>query len=210
MKKSKNQFYVVWKGIEPGIYDSWDQCKKQVAGYPEARYKGFVSLEEARIAKKTGPGNYFDKRTITAKTQVSHKAGQPIKHSICVDAACSGNPGILEYRGIYLPTGEEIFHRGPFPEGTVNIGEFLAIVTGLAWLQQKKLSIPLYSDSRNGLLWVRQKRTNTKLIKSTRNEDLFHVMDKAMEWLHNNTYDNQLLKWETAVWGENPADFGRK
>jgi ribonuclease HI len=210
MKKSKNQFYVVWKGVEPGIYDSWDQCKKQVAGYPEARYKGFVSLEEAKLAIKTGPGNYFEKRSSVIKNQVNKKVGQPIKQSICVDAACSGNPGVLEYRGIYLPTGEEIFHRGPFPEGTVNIGEFLAIVTGLAWLQQQNLSIPLYSDSRNGLLWVRQKRTNTKLTKSPRNEGLFQVMEKAMEWLHNNTYNNQLLKWETSVWGENPADFGRK
>lgn len=210
MKKAKNQFYVVWKGVEPGIYESWSQCKKQVEGYPDALYKGFASLEEARIAIKLSPGKYFKKKNSVSSGSVQKKVGQPVKQCICVDAACSGNPGILEYRGVYLPSGMEIFHRGPFPEGTVNIGEFLAIVTGLAWLQQQNLSIPLYSDSRNGLLWVRQKRTNTRLIRSSKNDDLFRVMEKALEWLHNNSYNNPILKWETSAWGEIPADFGRK
>jgi ribonuclease HI len=32
-----------------------------------------------------------------------------VKESIAVDAACSGNPGVLEYRGVDLQTGTEIF-----------------------------------------------------------------------------------------------------
>jgi ribonuclease HI len=211
MKKTKNLFYVVWKGIHPGIYDSWDKCKKQVEGYTGARYKGFSSIEEATKALHSGPNGYF-KKEVVSKTDpaIQKRVGQPVRESICVDAACSGNPGILEYRGVYFPTGEEIFRRGPFPEGTTNIGEFLAIVTGLLWLQQKKLSIPLYSDSRTGLIWVRQKRINTKLTRTAKNEELFQIVEKALEWLHNNSIPIQLLKWETSVWGEIPADFGRK
>ena len=34
-----------------------------------------------------------------------------VKESIAVDAACSGNPGELEYRGVDLQTGEEIFRQ---------------------------------------------------------------------------------------------------
>ena len=211
MKKTKNQYYVVWKGNQPGIYDSWDQCKKQIDGFMGARFKGFATIEEARIALKRDPQDYVKKGVPTVPDPVIQKrVGRPVRESICVDAACSGNPGILEYRGVYLPSGEEIFHRGPFPEGTTNIGEFLAIVTGLAWLQQRKLILPLYSDSRNGLIWVKQKRINTKLIRSPKNEELFLVIEKALTWLHNYSYDNPVLKWETSVWGEIPADFGRK
>lgn len=211
MKKPKSQYYVVWKGHNPGIYDSWDQCKKQVDGFTAALYKGFSTLEEARMAQKGNPRDFFNKSAAPGvDPKIQKRVGKPIRESICVDAACSGNPGILEYQGVYTPTGEVIFHRGPFPEGTTNIGEFLAIVTGLAWLQQRKSSLPLYSDSRNGIIWVKQKRVNTKLVRTSKNEELFQVIEKALEWLHSNGYDNPVLKWETAVWGEIPADFGRK
>jgi ribonuclease HI len=138
------------------------------------------------------------------------KYGQPVKEALCVDAACSGNPGILEYRGVYPVTGQEIFRRGPFPEGTNNIGEFLAIVTGLAWLKRNNISLPLYSDSRNAILWVEQKSCKTKLPRNKKNEELFDLVDRAEEWLMNNSYSTRILKWETKAWGEIPADFGRK
>ena len=61
-----------------------------------------------------------------------------IKESIAVDAACSGNPGNMEYRGVYTKTKEQIFHQGPFPQGTNNIGEFLALVHGLAFFKKRR------------------------------------------------------------------------
>jgi ribonuclease HI len=211
MKKQSNKFYVVWDGRETGVFPSWDECKKRVEGYTGARYKGFPSLQEANQAFSSSPYNYIGKNQTTAvNPRLLEKVGRPLAESICVDAACSGNPGVLEYRGVLTRTGEEIFHRGPFAEGTTNIGEFLAIVTGLAWLKQRNSTLPLYSDSRNGLLWVKQKRINTKLVRTPKNEDLFRTVDKALEWLHNNGYDNRILKWETEAWGEIPADFGRK
>lgn len=211
MKKQKNNFYVIWSGRETGIYNSWEECKKRVDGFEGARYKGFVTLEEAKMAITDNPFNHIGKNKIPAiQSKASSLLGKPIMESISVDAACSGNPGILEYRGVYTQTGEEIFHRGPFPQGTTNIGEFLAIVTGLAWMHQRGIKLPLYSDSRNGLGWVKQKRINTKLERTARNEELFVIIDKALEWLHNHSYENKLLKWETSAWGEIPADFGRK
>ncbi|NVO18477.1 MAG: viroplasmin family protein [Bacteroidetes bacterium] len=211
MSKVKKQYYVVWSGKKPGIYDTWDKCKQQVDGFNMARYKGFASLEEATIALAGNPFEYISKKAATPASTISNRfVGKPEKVCLCVDAACSGNPGVLEYRGVYLPSGEAVFHRGPFPQGTTNIGEFLAIVTGLAWLKQRNLTIPLYSDSRNGIIWVKQKRINTKLARTAKNEDLFLVIEKALEWLHNNSFENKVLKWETAAWGEIPADFGRK
>ncbi|MBR3915966.1 MAG: ribonuclease H, partial [Bacteroidaceae bacterium] len=132
-----------------------------------------------------------------------------IPNALAVDAACSGNPGKMEYRGVYVGTGEEIFHFGPM-YGTNNIGEFLAIVHGLALMKQKGIELPIYSDSRNALLWVKQKQCKTKLPRNSKSEELFGYIERAEKWLKENTYTTTLLKWETDRWGEIPADFGRK
>jgi ribonuclease HI len=211
MKKLKSKYYVVWEGHQAGIFDSWDKCKKQVEGYTGAKYKGFPTLAEAKNALAGNPWSFFQKAAASPdNTELRKVYGNPLHEAICVDAACSGNPGLLEYRGVNLATGQEIFHRGPFPEGTNNIGEFLGIVTGLAWLKQNNISLPIYTDSRNAILWVKSKRVNTKLSRSVKNSELFDLIDRAIEWLQTNSYDTQILKWETKAWGEIPADFGRK
>jgi ribonuclease HI len=127
-----------------------------------------------------------------------------------VDAACKGNPGILEYRGVDTKSGAEYFRQGPFPNGTVNIGEFLAIVHALALLKKIDSDWPVYSDSRTAIVWIKAKRIKTNLVPSEENKELFELVDRGLKWLKSNTYKNPVLKWETAYWGEIPADFGRK
>lgn len=129
--------------------------------------------------------------------------------AIAVDAACSGNPGQMEYRGVYLKTGEEIFHYGPV-FGTNNIGEFLAIVHGLALLAQRGYTIPIYSDSVNAMLWVKRKQCRTTLPLNEKTQALHEHIRRAETWLRTHSYSNDLRKWETEKWGEIPADFGRK
>ena len=141
--------------------------------------------------------------------QLEGEVGGNLQFSSAVDAACAGNPGRMEYRGVCLRTGQEVFHFGPV-YGTNNIGEFLAIVHALALLKQQGLPLAVYSDSRNALLWVRKKKCKTSLARTARTEALFQLIDRAEKWLHENTYDTPLLKWETQLWGEVPADFGRK
>lgn len=211
MKKTRNNFYVVWQGHTPGIYTSWDKCKKQVEGFEAAKYMGFLTEQEATKAFQSDHTDYYGK-SISPKVneQLLKRIGKPLTRALCVDAACAGNPGVMEYRGVDLASGKEMFKRGPFPVGTTNIGEFLAIVTGLAILKMNHSTLPLYSDSRNGIKWVKQKRINTTLQRNSKTENLFQTIDKALEWLHSNSYETQILKWETEAWGEIPADFGRK
>ncbi len=102
-----------------------------------------------------------------------------------------------------------IFHFGPM-KGTNNIGEFLAIVHGLALLKKKGFDMPIYSDSANAISWVRQKKCKTKLPRTPETEELFLLIERAEKWLQGNTYTTPILKWETKEWGEIPADFGRK
>ncbi|HPQ12891.1 MAG TPA: ribonuclease H family protein [Paludibacteraceae bacterium] len=209
---SKNKFFVVWKGKQPGIYSSWEECKRQVHQFEGALFKGFATEEEAKKAFESLPWKYIDIRNNAQNKSSREKMpiGQPIMESISVDAACSGNPGLLEYRGVYTKTGKEIFHQGPFRNGTNNIGEFLAIVHALALMKQNNSQLPLYSDSRTALKWVQQKKAKTKLEKNEENKSLFELIERAENWLQNNDYSTPLLKWETEAWGEIPADFGRK
>jgi len=208
----KNKFYVVWQGKTPGIYHSWAECKKQVDGFAGAVYKGFPTLDLAKHALNDDPRRYMAKEPDVPKqmTFPGQLTGGPIPDSICADAACSGNPGILEYRGVDTKSGAELFRMGPFPEGTVNLGEFLGIVHALAYLKQRDSGWPVYSDSRTAIAWVRKKAINTKLVPSPKNEQLFKLTERALKWLKENNRPNKILKWETSLWGENPADFGRK
>lgn len=201
------KWYVVWKGVTPGVYHSWEECKLQVQGFENALYKSFGSEKEARDAFATAvPGRFFAKKE---KIVVS-APGAIIPDSLSVDAACSGNPGRMEYRGVYTATGEEIFRSPCFEEGTNNIGEFLALVHGLALLKKRESSIPVYSDSVNAIKWVREKRCKTKLERNAKNNSLFDLIERAEKWLRTNSYTTPILKWETRSWGEIPADFGRK
>ncbi len=208
----KNKYFVVWEGKEPGIYKSWEECKNQVHGFEGALYKGFTTETEAREAFLSPAWNYIGKNASEKKTspELIQKVGFPNKDSICVDAACSGNPGDMEYRGVYTKTGEEIFHQGPFPEGTNNVGEFLALVHGLALLKQKNSNLPVYSDSKTAISWVKARKHKSKLEPTKNNARIFELLDRAEKWLAQNEFSNQIIKWETEVWGEIPADFGRK
>ena len=211
----KMKFYVVWKGNKEGIYTTWDECKQQVLGVPGAKYKSFSSLEEAEQAYSNGwKSNSSEKsrRENTYKTQGTldlFTDTSYLEESICVDAACSGNPGAMEYKGVYTKNGKVLFHFGP-TLGTNNIGEFLAIVHGLSFVKKYNKDLPIYSDSLTAIKWVRVKRANTSLPRNRDTERVWKLIERAENWLKENDYKNKVLKWETNRWGEVKADFGRK
>ncbi|WP_431124834.1 viroplasmin family protein [Flagellimonas flava] len=209
---NKKKFYVVWKGKRPGIFESWDDCKAQITGFKGAQYKSFSSFEEA---KKAYNGNYLEyKGTSKGKKELSPeellRIGDPNYNSISVDAASSGNPGKMEYQGVDTKSKKVLFKQGPFEQGTNNIGEFLALVHGLAFLKERKSERVIYSDSRIAIGWVRKKKCGTKLKKNAKNAQLFELIERAENWLKKNRYNTPIVKWETKAWGEIPADFGRK
>ena len=147
---------------------------------------------------------------------LSQAKEEPVSPAIAVDAACSGNPGKMEYQGVFVDFGTQpattvqLFKSPVFENGTNNIGEFLAIVHALAWQKQKKVSYPIYSDSVNAQIWIKQKKCKTKLQPNAKNEYLFELIARAEKWLNENAIEVPILKWKTEIWGEIPADFGRK
>lgn len=208
---AKQKYYVVWRGREKGVFDSWADCQAQISGVSGAEFKSFARREDAEKAFAESYAQYRGQDTATPRKTLEELEDLGVNvDSIAVDAACSGNPGDLEYRGVETSTGEELFRQGPFPDGTVNVGEFLAIVHGLALLAQSGRTCPLYSDSQVALGWIAKGSANSNMTRTAANRKLFQLIDRAETWLADHTYPNPVLKWETDRWGENPADFGRK
>ena len=212
---SKNKFYVVWSGRTPGIYDRWETCKKEIEGVKGAKYKGFPDRTSAEAAFKEGPDNDWGK-DVAPMVDLSKAKEQPVSPAVAVDAACSGNPGKMEYQGLFVDFGTQpattvqLFKSPVFENGTNNIGEFLAIVHALALQKKNGWKYPIYSDSVNAQLWIRQKKCKTKLQPNAKNEHLFELIARAEKWLNENAIEVPILKWKTEIWGEIPADFGRK
>lgn len=222
----KRKFYVVWVGVEPGIYDSWRECRQQVQNYPGARYKSFDNIHEATAAYRGATEPQLDlMRSIVAGVGTEWNKPAPKQHAaqkratdypaagITVDGACSGNPGVMEYRAVDIGSGTELFRRGADGSltGTNNIAEYLALTHIAALLYSRgDNSTPIYSDSRTALSWFRHRHSKTTLERNDRTAPVLELLRRADAWNATHTIHNPIYKWDTDRWGEIPADFGRK
>ena len=222
---AKQKYYVVWNGREPGVYDNWSDCEEQILNFPGAKYKSFSTSAEAAKAfrgsdEDSDPADLGSLLIAAAdrRESTSHYADIPSymsnpdidKDAWAVDASCMGNPGIMEYRGVELATGREIFKVGPFQDGTNNIGEFLAIVHALAEMNRRNEWHNIYSDSKTAQAWIRNRQVKTQLKQTDRNARLFELLGRGLVWIRSHSWPVKIMKWQTEMWGEIPADFGRK
>lgn len=196
-----------------GVFSNWDECKKSVEGYVWALYKSFWSHEEAKVALRWSAYDHIgnaEKKIKTPSPSEVKKYGEPIMKSISVDGAWNTISGYCEYQWVETDTGKNIFREWPYADGTNNIVEFLGIVHALVYCQENNLDLPIYTDSQTAISWVKAKNARTKQPRTQDNVPLFMLLDRAVIWLKKNEYKNPILKWETKIWGEIKADFGRK
>lgn len=215
------KYYVVFKGFNPGVYDNWDEVKEQVNGFPGALFKGYATSQEASEAYRNYTGS--EDREELFRLIAGNRNSESVKpgnidynnpeidgDAWAVDASCLGNPGKMEYRGVDLKTGKEIFRVGPFEDATNNIGEYLALVHAMALMAKKGEYHNIYSDSRTAQSWWRNRKINTKLKSTDRNSKVFELLARAQVWVNTHHFPAKVMKWQTERWGEIPADFGRK
>ena len=210
------KYYAVWRGRKRGVFGSWAECEQQVKGFAGAQYKAFNTKPEAVRALAAAYEDFRGRPSSLGRWR--RAAIKPTLPSVCADAACDGSPGRLEYRCVRTATGEPVLGAGPFEDGTNNVGEFLAIVDALRWLAKQGLDWPVYSDSSNAIAWVKARKCNTKLQRTRNNALLFARIAQAENELRAGALGHgiqpsagpRVLKWNTSVWGEIPADFGRK
>lgn len=217
---AKKKYYVVWVGKKPGIYSSWAACQAQTNGFRQAKFKAFTTRGQAEKAYHEGWESYWgkdstQKETANRKTKQKNTSGATVSseidyNSISVDVGTHGNPGPVEYQGVDTKTGEVIFSYGPISKGTNNLGEFLAIVHALAYLNKMGSNKTIYTDSQNAMKWVKEKKVATTLKRDETTAEIWHLIDQALNWLHTHSYENKIQKWDTKKWGEIKADYGRK
>lgn len=216
---AKGKYYVVWVGKKTGIFTSWPECQAQVSGLQDAKFKSFETKPLAEAAFKDGWRNHWGKGKDTAGSKTTSvkqpallqaEAASIDYDSISVDVGTRGNPGPVEYKGVDTQTGEILFYVGPIPNGTNNLGEFIAVVHALSYLKQKGSDKTVYSDSRTALSWLRNKKVASTLKRDASTAKIWELTDEAVNWLQTHTYTNKVLKWNTEEWGEIRADFGRK
>ena len=216
------KYYVVFRGHNPGVYDTWDEAKEQTEGFPGALCKGYSSSEEASAAYRNFTG-MEDKEELFRLISIPRKSENPSdeisairnnpeidQEAWAVDASCLGNPGKMEYRGVEIKSGRILFNIGPFYDATNNIGEYLALVHAMALMTKKGEYHNIYSDSVTAISWIRNKRIKTQLKPTPRNTKVFELLARASVWVNSHHFPGKIMKWQTERWGEIPADFGRK
>lgn len=204
----EQKYYIVWEGHQPGIYDTWAECKAQVMHFSRPKYKSFkgITREEAEEIFRNP-----DAARAEGEPEILGRSHEVDQSAIAVDASTIGNPGPMEYRGVWVETGDVIFSSKVYPVGTNNIGEFLAIVHAMAWMKQQGYIVPIYTDSMTAQSWVKKHQFKTTLPFDQSTLELYQVLERAKQWLDGNDLSEfSIRKWETKEWGEIPADYGRK
>lgn len=212
MTKKEKKYYVVWEWRNKWVFDNRDLCKEQIHQFPWAKYISFSSKELAEKAFLSNSNEFIWKKEFesTLSKEELEKIWKPILESICVDWAWNTDTGDIEYQCVDTKTKQLIFRKWPYCDWTNNIAEFLWLIHALAYCKKNNLNTTIYTDSMTAISWVRKKKALTKLQKNDRNKELFELVERAENWLNNNSFSNRILKWETRGWWEIPADFGRK
>lgn len=154
-------YYVVHKGVKPGIYHSWGECKKQVEKYNNAIYKKFDNLEAAKIFLKNGFGDKvptFIKKKVNADKKNEDKITD-LKNTgkekiyIYTDGSCLRKKGIAVAGGygIYIPS-LNVRVSVPMKTGKItnNRAEMLAIIHSVDYLHEEDCGkqICIFTDSQ--------------------------------------------------------------
>lgn len=202
--------YVVFKGRKPGIYSSLQKMQAQIKNYPNPMFKGYHSLREAADAFKRTRNHSGNVKKNTKECNGEPQEILCPKEFIIVDGAYSCKTGISSFQGLKMPSHERIIHSGNYYDGSNNLAEFLAIAHALYYCKANNIKLPIYSDSKVAIGWIKKKKAKTWQKETPRNLSLLKEVEDAEKWLDENVYLNEIMKWETWKWGENPADFGNK
>ena len=165
---SKNKYYAVIRGYQPGIYTAWcgpGGAEEQVLGYAGAIFKGFVTVEEARrwlgspaVKSRKASGR------VQGAAEPAAPPSSPGQIIIYTDGGCAGNPGPGGYGAVIIDGESRSELAQGFRRTTNNRMELLACIAALETLKAPA-NVILHSDSRyvvNGIDkgWARKWRAN--------------------------------------------------
>lgn len=198
-----NKYYVVFKGYNTGIYDNWNDCKKQVNGFSGALHKSFESPDEAEKA--------FEEYSESSNTNLEFE--QPTSYSIksiIVSGNCPNNFGEMSYQWNLVASTNNAKRKNLSIIGTKNIADFIAIIDLIKLTKKVKLNLPIYTNSKTAVNWILNKKCNHQLFVSKQTETVLALVKEHDEWLLNNIIENEILLWNSNSWGVFPIVSKRK
>lgn len=106
---AKKNFYCVKKGLVPGIYKTWDECQKNVKGFPGAEFKGFATLSEAEdyMANTPNVQPTMDKQ----ESNVEINNNLPDVYAF-VDGSFNSQTNVYGYGGFLVYNGQKEILQG--------------------------------------------------------------------------------------------------
>lgn len=205
------RFYAVRAGRAPGIYHTWDDCKKQVDGFPGAQYKGFATEAEARsfINTSVGFGKVPAESVEKSANRRSKKTSFPMEQLslapennegyvvIYTDGSCLKNPGGPGGYAAVIRHNETVTELVGSEEATTNNRmEMRAAIEGLRFFAEPT-AVALHTDSqylRKGFAegWVAKWKRNgwiTQAGTPVLNQELWQELDRL------NTFHQVAWRW---------------
>lgn len=100
------KYYAVRTGKKPGIYNTWEECKAVVDGYPGAQYKSFKTREEAEAFAGVSGAAGIEKKEKAATDIDGTKA------YAFVDGSYHAKTGVYGYGGFLVHDGKREILQG--------------------------------------------------------------------------------------------------
>lgn len=180
------KFYAVAVGRFPGIYTSWEDCKKQVDGFSGAKYKSFPTRE---MAEQYLNSTMIPRPSVNISAEIPKEIPKDVKDEtrtiVYTDGSCKLNQGGW---GFIILDGQKLLKFRGKVEGksTNQIAELYAIKRALEECPSQK--IDLYTDSNYSigcltLWWPNWNRNGWKNAKgeSVVNKELIKEILQILE-----------------------------
>jgi len=114
--------------------------------------------------------------------------------------------GVGEIKGIELKTGKIIFQEILNGEVSSNMAEYIAIYKASLWCELNNKEMIIFSDSTNAIIWSKSGKSNPQIHSNSNSIRLLQLKADS----HFTNTKKKIYYWNKKIWGENPADFGRK
>ena len=148
---ANKKFYAIASGRKPGIYTVWPEAEAQVKRFPQARFKGFATREEAeRWMKEVKSVPVLAARPRNIKKPPPADIRRENEVEIYTDGGALNNPGPGGYGVVWTYAGERKESTGGYRLTTNNRMELMGCIVALRQLEYKDKPITIHSDSRAG------------------------------------------------------------
>lgn len=148
------KIYCVKVGKKTGMFDTWDECKKQVQGFSGAVYKSFTNMQDAKNYMNINLG---DNKIEETKTNAETNANKAVAY---VDGSYKHETREFSCGAVLFYGGEELHFSEKYDEPSLaemrNVaGEIMGSMTVINYCEEENIpEIDIYYDYEGIAKWA--------------------------------------------------------